>query len=446
MKKNDFVITDIVSYSSDGAGIGKIDEYILFVPFTCVGDRVKVKILKVKKNILYCKAYEFINKASSHIEPLCDCFDKCGACSLLHMDYAEQLIFKRTKVIEAMKRIGKLELTVHPVTPSEKTCYRNKVLIPVGEAENGEIIYGFYRRKSHDIIKMNNCVIQDDIVNSVCESVVKWMSDNNVKPYNYETKKGAIRHIYIRKAFGSNEVMAGVVSNKKKLPYVNELVSYLSSIPQVVAVIHNINIKDTNVILGDQTDILWGKKYLTDILLNKKFHIGSLSFYQINRAQTENLYSKAGELLSLNKDDILYDIYCGIGTIGICLGDKVKKIIGVEVISEAVELARKNAALNGIENYEYYVGKAEEISFDDKDKPTAVVIDPPRKGCDAELINTLLNLMPEKICYISCDCATLARDLKIFNDSGLYNIGEVYPFDMFPNTEHVECCVLFNKK
>ncbi len=446
MKKNDFVTTDIVSYSSEGVGIGKIDEYVLFVPYTCIGDRVKVKILKIKKNILYCKAYEFINKASSHIEPVCNCYDKCGACSLLHMNYPSQLELKRNKVSEAIKRIGKLNLFVHPVTPSKNKEYRNKVLIPVGESESGELVFGFYRRKSHNIIKMNKCVIQDNVINKICNAVIDWMSEHSVKPYDYETGKGTVRHIYIRKAYGNNTIMAGVVANRQTIPFKNELVSILTSIPEVVSVIHNVNLTGTNVILGEKTNILWGEEYLQDTLLNKKFLIGSLSFYQINRAQTEKLYSKAGELLSLNENDILYDIYCGIGTIGICLGEKAKKIIGVEVVQEAVELARKNAELNGIKNYEYFVGKAEEISFSDKDKPTAVVIDPPRKGCDSALIDTLLELKPEKICYISCDCATLARDLKIFSESGLYSIGDIYPFDMFPNTEHVECCVLLSKK
>lgn len=446
MKKNDFTVTDIVSMSSDGIGIGKIEQYVLFVPFTCIGDKVKVKILKVKNNIVYCKVHEYIEYSDAHREPPCNCYDKCGACSLLHISYEKQLEFKKSKVEEAIKRIGKLSLDVAPVKPSAESGYRNKVLVPVGTSENGELIYGFFRKKSHNIIKMEKCVIQDKIVAVICDKVIDWMKKYNIKPYDFDTGTGIIRHIYIRKAFSKNTVMAGVVANCNNLPFEKELVDTLTEIPEIISIIHNVNQINTNVILGSKTKVLWGDEYLTDTLLGKKFYIGSLSFYQINPIQTDNLYRKAGELLKLNKNDILYDIYCGIGTIGICLGDNVKKIIGVEVVPEAVELARKNAKINNIENFEYLTGKAEEITFSGKDKPTAVVIDPPRKGCDAELIDTLLKLKPEKICYISCDCATLARDLKIFNESGLYDIGNVYPFDMFPNTEHVECCVLLSRK
>lgn len=445
MKKNDIVITDIISFSSEGYGIGKIDEYVLFVPYTCTGDKVKVKIINVKKNILFCKVEEFIEKSDSHSEPSCGSYKQCGGCTLLHINYNKQLEFKKTKVEDAIRRIGKLDVKVHDVCPSDCTGYRNKTLIPVGLDKNGKITCGFFRRKSHDIIDMDNCIIQDKSADEICKAVISWMYEYDIKPYDFKTNKGIVRHIYIRKAFSSGKMMAGVVANADKLPFEKELAEKLAENPDVVSVICNVNKKATNVILGEKTNILYGEEYLEDTLLDKTFKIGSLSFYQINRNQTENLYSKAKELLKLTENDVLYDIYCGIGTIGICIGDNVKKIIGVEIIPEAVELAKENALLNGIINSEYFVGKAENMSFPDNEKPTAVVIDPPRKGCDKKMIDTLLELSPEKICYISCDPATLARDLKIFSESGKYKIGDVYPFDMFPNTEHVEAVVLLQQ-
>ncbi len=441
MQKNDYVITKIVSLSSEGYGIGKNDEYILFVPHTCIGDLVKVKILKIKKNTAFCKITEYIEKSPHHITPLCDSYKMCGGCSLLHIDYEKQLEYKKNKVEEAIKRIGKLNLKVHEVHPSSQFNYRNKVLIPVGEDKDGNIIHGFFRRKSHDIINTKGCVVQDNDSVIICNLVTEWMKSYNIKPYNFETGKGIVRHIYIRKAFSTGNIMTGIVATKENISHIEKLIESLKEIKGVSSVILNINSEKTNVILGNKTKILWGDEYLKDKISDKEFCIGSMSFYQINREQTENLYKKAGELLELFENDVLYDIYCGIGTIGICIGSNVKKIIGAEIIPEAVELAKKNAALNGIDNAEYFVGKAEEMTFSDSEKPTAVVIDPPRKGCDINLINTLLELKPQKICYISCDCATLARDLKIFSDSGLYTVGDVYPFDMFPNTEHVECVV-----
>lgn len=445
MKKNDILIIEIVSMSSEGMGIGKNDEYVFFVPYTYIGDIVKVKILKIKKHLVYCKVIEFMEKSEFHSNFLCDNYIKCGGCSLLHIKYEKQLEFKKTKVCDAIKRIGKLDVKVHDVTPSNEFGYRNKVLVPVGEDSEGNNVYGFFRRKSHDITDTAGCLIQDKCVNEICEKILSWMNDFGIKAYNAETGNGTVRHIYVRKAFSTGKMMAGVVAAKKEFKGKSELPSYLCDIDGVSSVILNYNPEKTNVILGKETFVLHGEEYLTDSLLGKEFLIRSLSFYQINREQTERLYKKAGELLQLTYDDVLYDIYCGIGTIGICLGDNVKKVIGAEIIPEAVELAKINANKNNIADYEYIVGKAEDISFVDKEHPTAVVIDPPRKGCDEKLIETLLKLKPDKICYISCDCATLARDLKIFKDIGEYIIGDIYPFDMFPNTEHVECCVLLQR-
>lgn len=442
MRKNECFEVEIVSMSSDGSGVARVDGTVVFVPFALPGDLLEIKILKVKNNIAFGKIAEVIKASPLRVAPLCSDFGKCGGCSLMHMSYQGQLEYKKQKVCDAIKRIGKLEAEVENVVCSDEEGYRNKALVPVSYDEEGNICAGFYRRRTHDIIPFEKCVIENSSVGQICECVLKWMKEENIKPYNQETGKGTIRHIYFRRAALEGKIMCGVVSAFEKLPAEEKLADMLFEIPGVSSVINNINKEKTNVILGNRTKVIRGEKYLKDVLLGKEFSIGSLSFYQINRNQCERLYSKAGELLNLNEHDILYDIYCGIGTIGICLGDKVKKLVGVEIVPEAVKLAKLNAEVNGYKNAEYYVGKAEDMTFEENEKPTAVVIDPPRKGCDPALIETLLSLEPERICYISCDPATLARDLKIFAESGKYKIGKVYPFDMFPQTEHVECCVL----
>lgn len=445
MQKNEYFDVEIISMSSDGAGVCRIDGTVVFVPFALVGDFLKVKILKVKKNIAFGKIAEVIRPSEFRVNPSCGSFGKCGGCSLLHMTYESQLEYKRNKVSEAIKRIGKLNVDIEKTVPSEPFGYRNKALIPVGKDKEGKLCAGFYRRQTHDIIPFEKCVIENDVVSVICKKVTEWMEETETAPYDSETGKGCVRHIYIRRAELDNKIMCGIVTSTEKLKNEGLLIEKLASVEGVSSVINNINKEKTNVILGNNTQVLWGEKYLTDTLLGKEFIIGSMSFYQINRNQCERLYKKAGELLQLTENDVLYDIYCGIGTIGISLGDKVKKLIGVEIVPEAVELARINAERNGIKNAEYYVGKAENMSFEGDEKPTAVVIDPPRKGCDPALIETLLKLEPEKICYISCDPATLARDLKIFSESGKYSIGTVYPFDMFPQTEHVEAVVLLQR-
>lgn len=447
MNKNDIVNLEIISITSEGHGVAKDGEYVYFVPYAIMGETVSVRILKIKKNIVYCRLLEVLIPSPFRREPECADFFKCGGCSLLNIDYNKQLEMKLQKVNDAIRRIGKIDYNVSKIIPSDKTYgYRNKALIPVSEDKEGNIICGFYRTRTHDVINMNECQIQDPDAFRVVYAVRKWMEEYKIKPYNEKDGTGFVRHIFFRKGIHTAEIMAGIVTFNKKTPHIDKLKNIIiENVPEVTSVIVNINNKKTNVILGDEILTLHGEKYITDKILNKTFKIGSLSFFQVNPYNVGNLYQAAIDMLSPEKDDVLFDIYCGIGTIGICASHKVKEVIGVEIIPEAIELAKENAKINNADNCTFYTGKAEEIIFkliENNNRPTAVILDPPRSGCDKTLIDEIIKLKPEKICYVSCDVATLARDLNIFKESGQYNINEIIACDMFPNTPHVECCVL----
>lgn len=446
MNKNDLIKLNITSLTSEGHGVAKKDEYVFFVPYALIGEVVLCRILKIKKTVVYCKLVEIIKPSEKRIIPDCPHFIKCGSCTLLNTSYDEQLTMKLIKVNDAIKRIGKLDYDVKNIIPSEKIHnYRNKALIPVSCDKEGNISTGFYRSRTHDVIDMSECRIQDKDAFKVAKVVKEWMVKYNIAPYDEKTHKGIVRHIFFRKGIHTNEIMAGIVSFKKNIPYINELKNMLLSIDNISSIIVNINQEKTNVILGKEVITLYGSPYITDKIFELSFKIGSKSFFQVNPYNVGNLYKKALDSLSLNKDDILFDIYCGIGTIGLCGADKVKEVIGVEIIDEAIQYAKENAQINNIENATFYVGKAEDVIYDLIEKeniPTKVILDPPRSGCEESLLSEILKLKPEKICYVSCDVATLARDLKILTNSGIYKISDVTACDMFPQTSHVECCVL----
>lgn len=446
MKKNDTIILNITSITSEGHGVAKKDEYVFFVPYAIMGEEVSCKVLKVKGNVVYCKLLEVITPSDKRKEPICPHFTKCGSCTLLNTDYEKQLEMKLLKVNDAIKRIGKIDYDITTIIPSPKILtYRNKALIPVSYDKDKNIVCGFYRSRTHDVIDMDNCFIQDEGAFLILKKVKEWMEKYNIPPYDEKTHKGLIRHIFYRIGVHTGEIMAGIVSYKKNIPHLDELKESLLEIENVKSVIVNINPKNNNVILGDEVITLYGNPYITDIISGLKFKIGSKSFFQVNPYNVSNLYNKAIDLLELKKDDVLFDIYCGIGTIGLCASKKVKEVIGVEVIDEAIEYANENAKLNSIENATFYTGKAEDVIYkliENENLPTAVILDPPRTGCDKNLLNEIKKLKPEKICYVSCDVATLARDLKILTENNVYNIKEIVACDMFPETPHVECCVL----
>ncbi|MBE7021244.1 MAG: 23S rRNA (uracil(1939)-C(5))-methyltransferase RlmD [Ruminococcaceae bacterium] len=446
MKKNDIITLDIVSHTSDGQGVAKRDGLVFFVPYALCGEKITARVLKIKKNIVFCKKEEIITPSPERVTPGCPHFEKCGSCQFLNASYKLQLDLKLLKVNDAIKRIGKLDIPVTEIIPSPVVFnYRNKALIPVSENKEGQIVCGFYRNHSHDVIDMKDCLIQDKAAFTVVNRVKKWMEEYKIPPYNEITGTGLIRHIYFRRGIHTNEIMAGIVAFKKDVPHLDKLKEALSEIGGITSIILNINPLKTNVILGKETKMLWGSPFITDKIMGKSFKIGPLSFFQVNPYNVENLYKKALDFLDLNKNDILFDIYCGIGTIGLSGAEKVKELIGVEIIDEAIAYARENAKINSTDNSTFYVGKAEEVIYElinKENKPTKVILDPPRAGCEESLLKEIIKLNPEKIAYISCDVATLARDLNYIKNNSDYEITEIAACDMFPETAHVECCAL----
>lgn len=446
MKKNDEFIINITDVTNEGSGVGKCDGMAVFVPLTAVGDTVKVKALKVKKNYAFGKALEIINPSDDRIINDCDVFNKCGGCVYRHISYDAECKLKENKVYEVIKRIGGVDLKPQPIIPSDRVeCYRNKAQYPV--SLDGKV--GFFAFHSHRIIPCGDCKLQPEVFSQIIAVTEDWIKEYNISIYDEEKHSGLLRHIYIRFAEVTNEIMFTAVINGDTLPYNENLINALILLlgDRLKSVQININKKDTNVILGDKCEVLYGDKYITDVLCGVKVRLSPLSFYQVNRNMAENLYNKACEYARPENKDIL-DLYCGAGTIGLSMAEKAKSIIGVEIIPQAIEDAKFNADLNGIKNAEFICGDATLAANELKKRnihPETVIVDPPRKGITPELIDTIANnFSPERVVYVSCDPATLARDIKIFTENG-YKLKEYTSVDLFPRTSHVECCVLLCK-
>lgn len=447
MQKNDEIILNITDMTSDGSGIGKYDGMAIFVPLTAVGDTVRVKILKVKKTYAFGKLTEIIEPSPDRVENRCPSFSQCGGCVYRHISYAAECRIKTNKVYEAIKRIGGADMPPQPIISSENTeHYRNKAQYPI--AADGAA--GFFAFHSHRIVKCPYCALQPEIFSRITAACTEWIRDNNISIYNEEKHAGLLRHIYIRIAEKTGEIMVCAVINGKTLPRSEDFVSRIKSVcgEKIKSIGININTEKTNVILGEKCSVLYGDEYITDILCGVKVRLSPLSFYQVNRATAEKLYKKAAEYAAPAGKTVL-DLYCGAGTIGLSMAEKSKKIIGVEIVPQAVEDARFNARLNGITNAEFMcsdaAGAAAELAKKGL-KPDVVMVDPPRKGCSAELISTIAeDFKPEKVVYVSCDPATLARDIKIFGEKG-YALKEYTPVDMFPRTSHVETVCLLKTK
>ncbi|MFD3155750.1 23S rRNA (uracil(1939)-C(5))-methyltransferase RlmD [Haloimpatiens sp. FM7330] len=443
VEKNKEYIIEINGLGCEGEGVGKIDNFTVFVPQAIVGEKIKVKIVKVKKNYAYGRVIEIIESSPHRIEPVCDIYNRCGGCNIQHLDYNFQLEIKKQRVIDCISRMGKLkDVVVHSTIGMKQPYrYRNKVQLPVGVNEKGETVIGFYAPRSHNIIDMKICYIQDKIADDVILIMKKWIKNNKIKPYDEIHHSGIIRHIMVRKAFKTGEVMVVIVTNGNSLPCKSDLVNLLKdNIEGICSIVQNINDKKTNVILGRQCKLLWGKDTITDYIGRFKFNISPLSFFQVNPVQTEILYNKVLEYAELTGEETVFDAYCGTGTISLFLSEKAKKVYGVEIIPEAIKNAVKNAEINGVVNTEFIVGKSEdEIPklIKDGKKADVIVVDPPRKGCDEKLLNCIAGSLPKKIVYVSCDPSTLARDLGILNELG-YKTIEIQPVDMFGNTAHVE--------
>lgn len=447
--KNEYYEMMIDDLGSNGEGIGKIDGYTLFVDGALPQEKVKIKVIKVKKNFGFGKLIDIIESSEYRVDPICDIAKRCGGCQLQQLSYEGQLKYKRKKVQDVIERIGGItDLEVNEVIGMENPYfYRNKVQFPVGSSRNEQINIGFYAMRSHDIVTTDKCYIQQPINRDIIDIVRDYMTCNNIKPYNEISHKGIIRHVVTRISHHSKEIMVGIVINSNRLPNSEELVRRLKEIENVTGIFININKEKTNVIMGNKMKMLWGKPYITDYIGDVSYNISPLSFYQVNPVQTEKLYNAVLEYAELTGNEILWDAYCGIGTISLFLASHCKKVMGVEIVPESIEDARENAKINNIGNAEFFTGKAEEVITEKYNEGIAadiIVVDPPRKGCDRELLNTIIKMQPEKVIYVSCDPATMARDIKILGEGG-YGVEVIQPFDLFPQTVHVECVVRMQK-
>lgn len=448
LRKNDDIILEITGVTAEGSGVGKYEGMAVFVPATTKGDRAKVHIIKVKKSYAIGKLTEITKPACVRKEPDCLSFGRCGGCAFRHITYEAECGIKEQRVKDAMMRLGGISFDPQPIVPSEEeNRYRNKAQYPFAIDKNGEVTLGFYAQKSHRVIPSEDCKLQPEIFSKIAESVVRWANRTRLPVYDEATGKGLLRHLYLR-INGDGEVMVCLVINGNKLPYSAELISVLTGrFDRVKTILINENRENTNVILGKTCRTLYGDGYITDTLCGLKFRLSPLSFYQVNRRQAERLYTKAAEYAALKETEVLLDLYCGTGTIGLTMADKAKKLIGVEVVPEAIEDAEINAAENGKNNAEFICGDAAKAAEELKErgiKPDVIIVDPPRKGCDAALIATIEQMSPDRVVYVSCDPATLARDCKIFAEKG-YEVKEYTPFDLFPGTVHVETVALLTK-
>ena len=450
-RKNDLVTLEIEDCGIDGEGIGKADGFTVFVKDAVIGDTVTAKIIKAKKNYGYGRLMEVLKPSPYRVEPKCEFARQCGGCQLQALSYDQQLVFKTNKVKGHLERIGGFtDIPMEPIIGMDELFhYRNKAQFPVGRNKEGKIVTGFYAGRTHNIIENRDCALGVAENKEVLDRVIAHMEKYGIEPYNEATGKGLVRHVLIRYGYFTKEVMVCLILNGNKIPKEEQLVKSLCEIPGMTSITINVNKKHSNVILGEEIRLLWGQEYITDRIGDISYQISPLSFYQVNPMQTQKLYAKALEYADLHGQETVWDLYCGIGTISLFLAQKAKFVRGVEIVPAAIENAKENAKLNGLENTEFFVGKAEEVLPREYKKngvyADVIVVDPPRKGCDETLLETMIEMNPERIVYVSCDSATLARDLKYLCERG-YELRKVCPVDQFGMTVHVETVVLLSHK
>ena len=451
LKKNDIIQLEITSMTAQGSGVGRTQEGIaVFVPLSAIGDKLNVRILKTKKTYAYGKIEEIVEPSKDRIQPDCQNFSKCGGCVYRHISYNSELEIKYNRVKDAITRIGGFtDLKINPVVPNERVDrYRNKAQLPVQNCDRG-VELGFYANHSHRIISCDDCLLQPELFKKVMDITVDFMNSTNQPAYDEITHKGKLRHLYIRYGEKTDELMVCYVVNGNGLKQEDVLIKALKdNLPQLKTVVFNSNREKTNVILGTKNRTAYGKGYITDILCGLRFKVSPLSFYQVNRQQAENLYTIAKNYANLQGDEVLLDLYCGTGTIGLTMADKCKSLIGVEIVEDAIKDAEENAKVNNITNARFICGDASKASAQLKKEgiaPDVVIIDPPRKGCDNSLIDTIVEMSPDRIVYVSCDSETLARDLKLFSEKN-YSVKEITPVDLFSRTAHIENVALIIKE
>ncbi len=488
MEKNQEFIVTIEDMNEDGAGVGKVDGYIWFVKDAVIGDVVRAKAMKMKKSYGFARLMEVLEPSGSRVIPSCPVARQCGGCQLQAMSYEEQLKFKERKVMNNLIRIGKFaenEIHMLPIMGMEEPWrYRNKAQFPFGKDKGGNVIAGFYAGRTHAIVEAGDCLLGVEENREILDIVKLFMKEMKIEPYDESSHKGLVRHVLIRKGFKTGEIMVCLVINGKKLPGKERLVEMLCGgdgkdekgqginregingkeiygketngnetdghgIRGMTSISYSVNQEKTNVIMGKEIVNLYGPGFITDYIGNLKYQISPLSFYQVNPVQTERLYGTALEYAGLTGNETVWDLYCGIGTISLFLAQKAKKVYGVEIVPQAIEDARRNAEINGIKNAEFFVGKAEEVLPEQFEKnhvhADVIVVDPPRKGCDTVCLDTILKMRPERVVYVSCDSATLARDLRYLADGG-YMVERGRCCDMFPGTVHVETVVMLSHK
>lgn len=449
VEKNKNYILNITGMTHEGQGVGRIEGFTVFVDDALEGEQVEVSIIKLNKTYAVGKLQRIIKPSQNRKDPFCGSYKRCGGCSLQHLDYKAQLEYKTKLVRESLKRIGKLDrVAVHEAIGMENPMnYRNKAQYPVALID-GKAVTGFYARRSHDVVFSEDCEIQDAESDKVRQLVMQFITEKNISIYDEATGKGLLRHIVTRTGFRTGEVMLVLVLNGNELPNGKELIKRLvAEVPGIKSIFLNVNTDNTNIILGPRNINIYGSDTIFDYIGRYKFRISPLSFFQVNPVQTEVLYAKALEFAGLTGNETVFDLYCGAGTISLFLSEKAARVYGVEVVEDAVRDARKNAELNSVENVEFISGEVEKVVpelYARGIKADVVVIDPPRKGCEEGLLKTLIDMAPERIVYVSCNPATLARDLKYLDENG-YKTVEVQPVDMFPWTTHVETIILMTR-
>ena len=445
---DEIVIGKCIDYTFDGKGIVKIDNEVIFVPYLLIDEEAKIKITKKEKSYYLGEVIELIKSSKNRVEPSCPYFYDCGGCHLLHMNYDEQAKFKEKHVQNCIKRIGGIEKEVLPIIKMEKPCkYRNKVQVSFSMDYKGNVIGGFYKEKTHQIIDNDNCLLENEVAEEIIIFFKNLIQKYNIEPFDRSSNNGTIRHLLIRTGYYSKEIMVVIITKSKFLPKQKELVNELThKFSNIVSIIHNINDTKTNHILGNIEKCIYGRNYIEDILCGLKFRISSKSFYQVNPVQTERLYNEAIKAAKLTKEDNIIDAYSGIGTIGLIASKYVNSVVGVEIVKDAVLNAFSNAKLNNITNAKYYVDDASKfmINYIKNNNANVVFVDPPRSGLEKKFIEALLISKPERIVYISCDPSSLARDLKLLKEG--YEIISIQPVDMFPNTYHTENITLMIRK
>ncbi len=450
IQKNQEYIVEIIDNGYEGEGIAKIDGFTVFVPGTIKGEKVKILIVKVLSSHAFGKALEILESSEARQEADCSTYKRCGGCNLRHIKYEETLKMKQNAVQSLVNKTLKNKVEVQKTIGMENPFhYRNKAQYPIGINKEGEAVIGVFAQRTHEVIPMEKCLIQNPKSEEIAKFVLQFIKDNKISVYNEKTGKGLFRHIVIKVGIKTNEIMCILVVNGKSIPKETKLIEELTTkFPQIRTIVKNINIKNTNVILGKENINIYGNGYIQDILGEYTFRISPLSFYQVNPVQAEKLYNLGVEMAQITKQDTVFDLYCGIGTITLFMSKYAKKVYGIEIVEEAIKAAKENAKMNKVDNTEFYAGDVE-IVLDNLINNKGifadiVMFDPPRKGLDRNSINNILKIKPKKIVYISCNPATLIRDLTFFEDQ--YDIKTIVPVDMFPFTSNVECCSVLQLK